>query len=182
MADLERACAQVGRFLYHFAHLENQIDAALAKLFELDTNSANTITASVDFFKRFNFVLTATLQQISEKKERDRVRKILKKVAAHNNERQVVAHSRFEPEGDGVRFRRVVAREGTVRVPDERWSKQDFENKYEGMKKLTQQLQEVVAEVKPAKGYVLPADTGTYTTHFASAFLGSPRALLDDKD
>jgi len=57
--DLERACAQVGRFLYHFALLEHQIDVALAKLFELDANSANTITGSVDFVKRWNFVLTA---------------------------------------------------------------------------------------------------------------------------
>ena len=34
--DLDRACAQVGRFMYHFANLENQIDAALTKLFELE--------------------------------------------------------------------------------------------------------------------------------------------------
>ena len=52
--DLERACAQVGRFLYHFAKLENQIDVAFAKLFELDTSYAEIITGSVDFLKRYN--------------------------------------------------------------------------------------------------------------------------------
>jgi hypothetical protein len=93
--DLERACAQVGRFLYHFAHLENQIDAALAKLFELDPNSANMITGSVDFYKRFNLVLTATLAQIDDEEKQKRVGKILNKVRTYNDGRQVVAHSRF---------------------------------------------------------------------------------------
>jgi hypothetical protein len=37
MSDaLERACAQVGRFLYYFAQLKTQIDEALAKSFGLD--------------------------------------------------------------------------------------------------------------------------------------------------
>jgi hypothetical protein len=30
--DLDRACAQVGRFLHHFALLEKEIDQALGKL------------------------------------------------------------------------------------------------------------------------------------------------------
>jgi hypothetical protein len=38
--------------MYHFAHLENQIDAALAKLFELQDNTADMINGSVDFLKR----------------------------------------------------------------------------------------------------------------------------------
>ena len=115
--DLERACVQVGRFLYHFAKLENQIDVAFAKLFELDSNYANIITGSVDFFKKFNFVRTATAQQISDKTECARVERTLNKVGCYNTQRQVVAHSRFEPEGDGVRFTRIVARDGTVTRP-----------------------------------------------------------------
>src|SRR5262249_9179596 len=55
-----------------------------------------------------------------------------------------------------------------------KWSKQDFEDKYEAMKKLAERLEEIVTKVKPAKGYVLPAEAGAYTTHFAQAFLGSP--------
>jgi hypothetical protein len=30
--DLDRACAQVGQFLHHFAALEKEVDEALAKL------------------------------------------------------------------------------------------------------------------------------------------------------
>ena len=76
--DLDRACAQVGRFMYHFANLENQIDAALTKLFELEEIAAQAIAGSVDFYKRFNLVLTYVLAQISEEKEKKRVTQILK--------------------------------------------------------------------------------------------------------
>ena len=64
--DFERACAQVGRFMYHFAQLENQIDAAVARLFELKDNTAQIINGSVDFFKRFNLVHTAVRYQVDD--------------------------------------------------------------------------------------------------------------------
>jgi hypothetical protein len=54
-----------------------------------------------------------------------------------------------------------------VKVPDETWSKQDFENKFRGMQKLVKQLEDVVAKVKPAVDYVLPADTGMYAAIFS---------------
>jgi hypothetical protein len=181
--DLERACAQVGRFLYYFAQLENQIDEALAKLFRLDANSANMITGSVAFYKRFNLVRTATLAQISDPKEQERVDKILNEVRKHNDGRQVVAHSRFEPLDNGVKFTRVVAREGTVKIPPETWCEEDFENKYAAMQKLVQQLKEVMAQVKPAAGYVLQVGGGDYAAVFGQVTpMGSPRVLLDDKE
>ena len=132
--DLDRACAQVGLFMYHFANLENQIDAAVAKLFELKDNTAQMINGSVDFFKRYNLVHTAVHYQVDEN-EYKRLKKILTKVTDHNKARQVVAHSRFEPVGDGVKFTRVVARDGTVTIPDETWSKEKFDTQYKAMQK-----------------------------------------------
>jgi hypothetical protein len=161
--DLERACAQVGRFLYHFANLENQIDRAFAKLFDLSDNSANMIIGSVDLYKRFNFVLTAVLDQTKDKKGQERAEKILNKVRLHNNDRQVTAHPRFEPAGDGVKFTRVVAREGSVKIPDETWSKKKFEDKYAAMQNLEKELEQLVGKLKPAKTiYLMPADFGAY--------------------
>jgi len=90
--DLDRACAQVGLFMYHFANLENQIDAAVAKLFELKDNTAQMINGSVDFFKRYNLVHTAVHYQVDEN-EYKRLKKILTKVTDHNKARQVVAHT-----------------------------------------------------------------------------------------
>jgi hypothetical protein len=159
--DFDRACAQVGRFLYHFANLENQIDEAPAKLFELKDNTAKMITGSVDFLKRFNLVRTAMRHQIEDKKERERVDEILKKVIEHNNARLVVAHSRFEPTENGVKFTRVVATGGTVKIPDETWPEQKFETQYAAMQELANQLKvEIVDKATPVEDYMMAAEPG----------------------
>src|ERR1700730_2597338 len=105
--ELDLACALVGLFMYHFANLENQIDAAVAKLFELKDNTAQMINGSVDFFKRYNLVHTAVRYQVDD----DEYKRLKRILTEHNNARQVVAHSRFQPAGDGVKFTRVVARD-----------------------------------------------------------------------
>src|SRR5262249_13148621 len=107
MSEFDRACAQVGRFMYHFAELENQIDAALAKLFELKEPADLAIAGSVDFYQKKKLVSTYALDQLSNSHERARVERLLNKVGMHNDARNVVAHSRFEPAGDGVKFTQV---------------------------------------------------------------------------
>jgi hypothetical protein len=159
--DLDRACALVGLFMYHFANLENQIDAAVAKLFELKDNTAQMINGSVDFLKRYNLVHTAVRYQVDDN-EYKRLKKILTKVTEHNNARQAVAHSRFQPAGDGVKFTRVVARDGTLKIPDETWSKQKFDTQCKAMQGTTKELQEMVAKLKPAKGYMMALEPGDY--------------------
>jgi hypothetical protein len=173
--DLKRACGQVGQFLYHFANFEYQVDLAIAKLLDLSPGASNLITGSVDFLKRFNFMRTAVLWQ-TKADEQARVEKTLNQVTKHNNDRQVVAHSRFEPSGDGVKFTRVVARGGKVDIPDETWSQKDFDDKYSAMQELREQLVEIVSKVKPPTNYVLRARTGDYAAWFA---LGAPHVLLN---
>ena len=49
MADdpLDGPCAQVGRFLYHFANLEDEINQALSKLLKLSPVAADWIIHNV---------------------------------------------------------------------------------------------------------------------------------------
>jgi hypothetical protein len=173
--DFNRACSQVGQFLHHFANLEYQVDLAISKLLDLSPGASNLVTGSVDFLKRFNFMRTAVLWA-AKGDERARVEKVLNQVTKHNNDRLVVAHSRFEPSGDGVKFTRVVARGGKVEIPDETWSKKDFDDKYSAMQELRDQLVEIVSKVKPPTNYMLRARTGDYAAWFA---LGAPRVLLN---
>jgi hypothetical protein len=83
-----------------------------------------------------------------------------------------MAHSRFEPIKDGVKFMPVR------KSAEPPWSKRDFEDRCAAMEKLVKQLkEEVVAKVKPAKKdyvhtYVLRANTPTIS------LMGSPAALL----
>src|SRR5262249_50009147 len=107
---------------------------------------ANWITLNVAFARRFDFVRVITLDQIKDKKEREQVEKILQKVTQHNQDRNLMAYSRFEPIKDGVKFTPVR------KSAEPPWSKKDFEDKYEAMDKLVKQLKdEVVARVKPTK-------------------------------
>jgi hypothetical protein len=162
--DLDRAYAQVGRFMYHFANLEDQIDEALAKLLELKSDTANWVHYNMAFSKRFNFVFNVTLDQIADPKERGRVKAILQKVGPCNSDRNLLAHSRFEPFKDGVKFMPVQkGGKSTATIPP--WSNEDFETKYANMKRLVEQLKDVVAKAKPVKGHIMA--------------MGSPRALLD---
>jgi hypothetical protein len=82
----------------------------------------------------------------------------------------IVAHSRFEPVGDGVKFTRIAAGEGKLEIHE--WSEQTFEQKYAAMQEVAQQLRdEVVAKIKPVTAYLLAAERGDYTSFTAVADL-----------
>jgi hypothetical protein len=71
------------------------------------------------------------------------------KLHAVNMERQVVAHSAFEPhEKDGVQFRRTVAR-GQLNRLDPHWTEEKFEREFEKMEKLERELENILRHIKP---------------------------------
>ena len=158
MADdpLDGACAQVGRFLYHFANLEDEINQALTKLLKLSPVAADWIIHNVSFARRFNFVYVVALDQIKDRKGHSQVKKILgkviqHKVIQHNEDRNLMAHSRFEPTNNGAK--KMTS-----------WPKGKFKAQCKAMDDLVNQLKgEVVARVRPAKKsyietYVMTAD------------------------
>jgi hypothetical protein len=73
-----------------------------------------------------------------------------------------LTHAFFEPAGGGVKFTRVVARDGTVKIPDETWSKEKFETQCEAMQKTIKELEEMVAKLKPAKDYMMAFEPADY--------------------
>ena len=162
MADdpLDGACAQVGRFLYHFANLEEEINQALTKLLKLSPVAADWIIHNVSFARRFNFVYVVALDQIKDRKGHSQVKKILGKVIQHNEDRNLMAHSRFEPTNNGVKF--IPVRNSAKKTTS--WSKGKFKAQCKAMDDLVNQLKgEVVARVRPAKKsyietYVMTAD------------------------
>jgi hypothetical protein len=110
MSDpLEAACSPVGRFQYHFAKVEQKIDQAVIKLFDLNDKTGPIITANVDFAKKVAFVKTSANQQAMSDKDKGFARKTCGDVFAINDVRQFVIHSSFEPHKGGVLFRRMVS-------------------------------------------------------------------------
>jgi hypothetical protein len=106
------ACELVGRFQHHFARIDQGMDEAITKVFNLDDGAAAILLANIDFMKKVDILCSVIALQFSvaDKKAADRLLK--KKIAGINSpHRQTVIHSTFEPHGtDSVKFRRVTAK------------------------------------------------------------------------
>ncbi|ULK98491.1 hypothetical protein [Bradyrhizobium sp. I71] len=55
-ADLDVACAKVGRYLYEFALLEREINASIVQILDLKSDAADVVSHSLDFFKKVNLL------------------------------------------------------------------------------------------------------------------------------
>src|SRR6202011_1145260 len=112
---LSEACQRVGRFLYHFARVEQRIDAAIAKLFDLKDDPADIITANIAFDRKINLIQSMVDLQSKERLPEwrtDATATINAVKGLNNPHRQIVAHSQFEPAADeSVRFKRTIAKD-----------------------------------------------------------------------
>jgi hypothetical protein len=113
----DRADMLVGRFFRHFGAIELELNVAIRKLFELSPDSAETICANLDFFKKLHIVRSALIDQNKDARKQSDVDKLFSRIATVNNERKVAAHANFKANGDdGVVFSRVVAETGLRRT------------------------------------------------------------------
>jgi hypothetical protein len=151
---LGKACELVGRFLFHFAGVERRIDAAVAKLFELTDDAADTLTANIDFSRKVNLIKTMVDLQASDKAPAWRTNgsDLLKAIRGINDpHRQTIAHSSFEPaENNSVRFKRTLAK-GKLQRDEPVWTKAAFEKHFADMDKYAAQLDRLIADLKPLR-------------------------------
>jgi hypothetical protein len=158
--SLSHACELVGRFLHYFSRVELQLDDAIVKLFKLDLKTAPIITANIDFSRKLNIVRTAVNRQ--QKPKGQGILSIdadntFKRIASMNDDRQVVAHSAFESEADGVKFRRAVAKKH-LRHDDPHWTEKDFKDRFAKLQTLEGELKLIVGEIEPDR-ILWPAGT-----------------------
>jgi len=149
---LIRACELVGRFNYHFGHLEETLNASIAKLFKLDGVSADILTANIDFSRKVSIVHSAVTAQNASPGEgwlTKEIKESFNEVMAINDSRLIVAHSPFEPRRDGgVAFYRIVAR-GQLKRHEIVWTVEQFEQLYERMQRLERELGNVLRHIEP---------------------------------
>jgi len=147
---LERACGLVGRFLYHFARVEQKIDQAIIKLLELDESVAPVVTGSIDFVRKLSMVCASARIQVTTTEPQKLVETVWREVNAVNDDRQTVAHCAFHLTRDGsVEFTRVVTRGGRVQSGTPQWDIQKFEQRYQKMSELEKKLEQLVEMIKP---------------------------------
>jgi hypothetical protein len=154
MADpLEAACSLVGRFLYHFARVEQKIDRAVIKLLSLDEKTAPMVALLGFATKVDDLVRASAYKELQGPKKKETKRfatDVCNRVLDINGYRRIVAHASFEPAaGGGVLFSRPVTEKGSVRPVTEPWTEEEFTTLYEQMTALEADLVKLIELIKP---------------------------------
>jgi hypothetical protein len=152
MADdekLSRAELLVGRFFRHFGAIELELNEAIRKLFELTPDSAETVCANIDFFRKVHIVRSALTDQDTDGKHKENIKGLFSRIAAANNHRLIAAHAGFEPNGDeGVSFHRVTATTGLKRSTVV-WTEKDCAKLVSELMAIRQELHSVAQTIAP---------------------------------
>jgi hypothetical protein len=153
MADtttpIDRADLLVGRFFRLLGAIETELNDAIRKLFELPPNSAETVCANIDFFKKMNVVRSALYDQDVEGKHSDKIKELFNRIAVMNDRRQIAAHSSFDANGsDGVVFSRITARNGLERTTPT-WTEEYCSQMFAEMEDLRKDLHSLAQTIAP---------------------------------
>src|SRR3954463_12797944 len=104
---LDEAFRQVGRFMYHFARLEEGIDGIIGKALKLDVMQARIIATTIPLAQKVKTAQSVINAQLETNKEwKDTAIAALGDVNSINDGRKMVAHAGFSPIDDkSVQFR-----------------------------------------------------------------------------
>lgn len=126
--------------MHDFATLETEINERITDILQLKGNAADVIAHDLPFFKKLN-LLNIVAHETAPENEKKNIDDIFKAIAAHNNNRILMAHSAFEPaENDLVQFRRTTASNAKIKVLDPLWSKKQFEDAFVKLNETYQKL------------------------------------------
>jgi hypothetical protein len=147
----ERAWTQVGRFMYHFARVEQKINQAVIKLIELDAKAAPVVEL-LDFGRKLDGLVRASADaQATNDADKEFANDVCNRAFKINRDRTMIAHASFEPTNDGVQFSRAVTTKGEVRPVSEPWTDGDFEKRYAEMSVLETEFDKLIERIKPVK-------------------------------
>jgi hypothetical protein len=146
--SLDRADVLVGRFFRLFGAIELELNEAIRKLFELSNDSAETICANLEFFKKVNIVRSALSDQDKEGKRKE-IDKLFGCITRMNDHRILAAHASFEASGnDGVVFSRSIAKTGLQRTSPT-WTEEDCAKMFTEMKDIRKELHVLAQSIAP---------------------------------
>ncbi|WP_407522713.1 hypothetical protein [Methylobacterium oryzisoli] len=103
--ELDQACRQVGRFMYHFAAVEKSLDRIIQKAWELDDTQILLLASSLNIHQKKKIAQSAIDEQDTSERWRESARSELKKLQKLSDERNMFAHSLFHMVGkDSIEF------------------------------------------------------------------------------
>lgn len=148
-AQLDLACQQVGKFMYHFAQVEAALDCIIGKVLDLDETQIRILAATLPLAKKISTARCAIAEQEKPKRWRDAADKVFSKIARINTDRNVVAHSSFAPaEGGAVEFSHAAADRQLI-ATRKVWTREMFSQRSQTMKDACETLAAIAEEIFP---------------------------------
>ena len=151
--QLDEACRQVGRFLYHFALLEETMNALIGQALKLDADQTAIVGRSVPLHKKVE-LLQAVIQAQPRQDEawKQAVVSTFNKISTLNGDRNIVAHHAFcgDPSGGAVfRVAGIHQKSKALKREPVLWTPTDFETKCENAERLRAELERIRGGLMP---------------------------------
>jgi hypothetical protein len=151
--DYDKACYQVGRFIYHFALLESAINDAIGKLLGMGTFEEAIATFNMQFRAKTNILKAIVNLKGGNADWAKQALKDIEAIVTLSTDRNTAVHTVFGPDGkDAVRFLTVKARD-ELKYPETIWRDSDFEQKWQQAVDLRVRVEEMVKRL--VKGFSL---------------------------
>ena len=150
--ELSKACEKVGRFFRDFALVEHEIDKGIAAILKLNSFAADVLADSMPFHKKANLFGTIALD-MTPAAEKKGITALFNDIIKRNTDRNMMAHSRFEPaqsrpaKEEAVQFWRTTARDRKVKVYDPVWDKEKFEQESKKLREIKDKLAEITPTI-----------------------------------
>lgn len=172
-----RAYWLVGRFMNHWALLENTVNKGVGKL--LGTGPLETVvaTANMHFQAKIHILTTLTHVQQGTTEWGKAALTDLGRIATISGQwRNIVAHVPFAPSSNGVEFFTIKAKR-KLTFPKTRWSRTDFDNISDEIMTLTKRVDEIVRMLTKSENALAGFMEAASATPPALA-VGNPFALV----
>ena len=149
---LQAAFRQVGKFLYHFSLLEQEIDDGIGKLLGIGAGAVDIVTANMDFSRKVNVLRSAEgfKAAIPDSAREKKLKETFKAILALNDDRKIVAHCSFSygKESGAVVFRRAVASK-ELKVENIEWDDKKFQESFTKADEVRASVHQLIEEMKP---------------------------------
>lgn len=149
--EYDLAYRLVGRFMFHWALLENSLNDGIEKLFGMDSLEATIVTANIQFRSKIHVLKAFIDLKCDTNKWRELALTDLERIGTVNDQwRNTIAHVAFGPSEGGVKFLKIRAR-GKLNFVSPVWTETDFDNMRTEIIALTQRVDEIVKALIPKK-------------------------------
>jgi hypothetical protein len=146
--ELETAHKYVGRFMWAFANVERDLDQILVTLFSLNNTASLILMNNLDFRKKMNLAKIGLQHQEGHSTSRHTAEPTFKMLHKLGDLRNIVAHSAYLPEPEGITFTYSRANE-KLTFPKTTFSYSELDEFWRNAREVSDALCEIQRSCSP---------------------------------